>query len=493
MERGIRTGGPKPIRSDTHTLLTIVASHPLPWRDEKTGEALFDKPENRRLLEKWQQLNIKCAKKKAKQLGFELVSVVRHDDEGHPHLHFIGIPSNRRLEARACHPGYVAREALKRTEGEGDKEFRGRRDRVYKAAMRSFQDDYYEAVSIDAGLVRTGPKRRRVPGRVWHEEKAGARARGLAAVRADQLAEENERTQRELEENKEMVATIEQEAVDAIIMVSDLKRAVQQKSAQALALDDRLAGGDVLLAEREAEEAALQRAKEERSRLEAQNGRTRANAEDLRLQIERFGEEKREFAKVKKVSEDELAEERRKVDAERKTLSALTDGVIAYAQGKLTYRPQDPVHPFNLKAAPDGSDDELKARLQAEKPQLLPMIQQLDRALSDRAVKMQRAITEAVAGWSSGLLEGVGEPGEDGRPTFLIPATPKGDKLLKTIEPFRELVAKVVSSLPDRGIIASVKDLLSRLHPRLANAEQEEARSLEEKLKRLAEQRAAER
>lgn len=504
MERGSRTGGPRAVRPDTHVLLTMVASHPIPWRRETTGEVPFDNPENRALLEKWVRLNIKWAKKKAKKLGFELVSVVRHDDEGHPHLHFIGIPKNQRVEARACHPGYAARDALKKNEGENDEQFRKRRNRVYKSVMRSFQDDYYKSVSVDSGLVRTGPKRRRVPGAVWHEEKAVARARGLAAVRADQLAQENEQSQRELGEVKDALATAEQDAVQAILQTTDFERerdaaekALESKRAEAASLDVSAHDRDMLIAAIERENAALEKAKKDRQDLEdeIEAGRAEKARADLELkrQTDELAAAKRKFDEEKAKAKAELAERRQTLEAGRKELDAVMDGVVSYAEGKLRYIPDNPAHPFYLTMRRDGSDAELKARLEWVKPRLIPVIQQLDEALTERVTKLQKALTAAVAGWSTGLLEGVGEPRDDGRPTFLIPETAKGNRLLNAIEPFREAVAQVISALPDRGIVASVKAALARLQPRLAKAEQEEAQLLEAGFEYLNEKRIAER
>lgn len=503
MEKGTKAAGPKPVRSDTHVLLTIVASHPIPWRDEETGAALFEDPANYALLEKWQRLNIEWAEKRAQQLGFEVVSVVRHDDEAHPHLHFACIPTNERLDARTCHPGYLAKKALKPEEGEGDKPSKKRRDKAYSDAMRAFQDDYYESVSIDAGLLRTGPTRARVPRAVYLADKMLGRARGLASVRADQLFQENERTQQELDQTKELLATTGQEAVEAIIMVSDIERHrdalkgdIEEKNAEVRSLSDRLNEGDSLLADLKDVETALQKARDERSELVAQNDRIRADrmrdAEALRLQREELEDAKRKLADDKEKKEQELAHKRAALDAAQKELDAVADGIVAYAEGKLRYNPGNPERPFNLAVRRDGSDGMLKARLEFVKPRLVPIIQRLDKALSERASQFQKALTEAVAGWSTGLIEGVGEPRDDGRPTFLIPETPNGNRLLKAIEPFREAVAQVILALPDGRIVASVKAALARLQPRLAQAEQEEVRLLQSNLEHLYQQRSAE-
>jgi len=81
MARGTRASGPRAIRADTHTLLAMVASHPIPWRAPETGGANFDNDENRTLLDQWERRNIAFAKAMAAARGLELVSVVLHMDE----------------------------------------------------------------------------------------------------------------------------------------------------------------------------------------------------------------------------------------------------------------------------------------------------------------------------------------------------------------------------------------------------------------------------
>jgi hypothetical protein len=499
MPKGTRATGPRAIRSDTHVLLTIVASHPIPWRDEQSDTALFEDPENQALLEKWQSLNIKWAKQKARQLGFEVVSVVRHDDEAHPHLHFLCIPTNERIDARRCHPGYIAKEALKPEEGEGDKPAKKRRDKAYSDAMRAFQDDYYETVSLDAGLLRTGPKRARLPRAVYYTDKALGRARGLASVRADQLAGENGQAQQEIDRTKGILDATEKETNDAIMFVSYLERErdalqndVENKTIETLSLSTSLKEGEALLIEQRLETARLQKAKDERRELEAQNDRIRAertrDAEKLRLLGLDLTEEKRKFAEDKKRRKDKLVKRARALKTAQSELDSLTEGVVAYAEGKLRYNPANEAEPFTVPFQPDGSEKDLKARLAPVKPRLVRIIRGLDNAMAARAAQMHNAISKAVAGWSTGILESVEEPGVDGRPTFSISETPKGKNLHRVIEPFRELVALVISALPDRGLIASVTSALPRFQSRLTQTERDEALLLQENLKRLNEQ-----
>lgn len=101
--------------------------------------------------------------------GDRLKSVVVHDDEAHPHLHFTVIP---RIGERFddIHDGY---KASKQAKQEGRK--KGEQNLAYIEAMRAVQDDFSNRVAMSHGLTRIGPGRRRLTREQWKAEKAQAR------------------------------------------------------------------------------------------------------------------------------------------------------------------------------------------------------------------------------------------------------------------------------------------------------------------------------
>lgn len=106
------------------------------------------------------------------QYGPRLRSVVEHIDEAYPHLHFYAVPlAGERFEV--LHPG---REAAAKKAQEGGK--KGAQNAQYKAAMQGWQDDFQTAVAARFGLLRHGPKRRRLTRGAWVAEQA--QAKGLA-------------------------------------------------------------------------------------------------------------------------------------------------------------------------------------------------------------------------------------------------------------------------------------------------------------------------
>lgn len=86
-----------------------------------------------------------------KKYGERLKSVVQHDDEAHPHLHFYVVP-NHGEKFEAIHEGYKASAEMK-----AKKEKKGAQNLAYIEAMRAFQNDFSEKVGVRHGLLRLGP------------------------------------------------------------------------------------------------------------------------------------------------------------------------------------------------------------------------------------------------------------------------------------------------------------------------------------------------
>ena len=162
-------GKPKRIRVDQHTLATVVASFPVPWDEVRTtlGQA--------GALIEWERRTVGWLRD---QFGHQLLSVVRHDDERFPHLHAYILPADPSVRAKALHPGWSAKSAevaAAKANGANGKEANARGDKAYKAAMRGWQDSYWEAVGLHCGLARLGPGRRRLTRAERHTEQAAAR------------------------------------------------------------------------------------------------------------------------------------------------------------------------------------------------------------------------------------------------------------------------------------------------------------------------------
>ena len=112
--------------------------------------------------------------------GDALESVIEHTDESHPHLHFYVVPKpGQRFES--IHQG---RAAAAMEKGQGGK--KGEQNQAYKAAMREFQDEFFDRVGIQHGFTRIGPGKRRLTREEWKLEQiqAASAAKTIAVAEA---------------------------------------------------------------------------------------------------------------------------------------------------------------------------------------------------------------------------------------------------------------------------------------------------------------------
>ncbi|MCJ8237401.1 hypothetical protein [Peteryoungia algae] len=168
----------KAIRKDQNTLAGLIFSHPVSMDEYRASIDV------RRDVAEWEQRSIAWLRE---QHGDRLVSVVRHTDESHPHLHAYLLPDDTEMRAGLLHPGYPAKNAVLAAgpqPGEDKKAMGKRADRAYVAGMRAWLDDYHAKVAIPAGLTRLGAGKRRLTRAQWHQEKAQAAALKEALERA---------------------------------------------------------------------------------------------------------------------------------------------------------------------------------------------------------------------------------------------------------------------------------------------------------------------
>lgn len=166
------------IRTDRHTMASIVMSYPVPRSAIVTDEA-------KAKLAAWEKRNLEWLQEK---YGDQLRVVLAHDDEPQPHLHAWLLPDDPGADATTLHPGKVAKkevEAKAKADGVENREAVKLGNRALKAAMTVWQDEYHAAVGVPEGLTRSGPKRRRLSREQWHAEKATAKAHKTALERAE--------------------------------------------------------------------------------------------------------------------------------------------------------------------------------------------------------------------------------------------------------------------------------------------------------------------
>lgn len=166
----LANGRQRAIRKDQNTLVTIVASHPA------TMDSVRLNPVIAKAVRDWETLTVRWLRE---QYGDQLVSVVRHVDESHPHLHAYVLPDDPELRAGKLHPGQEAKRAIVAAgpvDGEDGKVVNRRGDAAYRSAMRDWQDSYWNAVGLPSGLTRLGPGRRRLTREEWQAEQTQVQA-----------------------------------------------------------------------------------------------------------------------------------------------------------------------------------------------------------------------------------------------------------------------------------------------------------------------------
>lgn len=223
-------GKPRRIQKTQHTLMTIVASHPLSMDEIRTD------PEKRREAEEWEKRTVAWLRS---QYGDKLVTVVRHEDESHYHLHACVLPDDPAMRASALHPGQCAKAAVMvagPVDGEDTKALNKRGDQAYRAAMRAWQDSYHETVAIACGLTRLGPQRRRLTRAEWQAEQVQAKALRTTIERAKAVKARGESM---IASTKEDVAAIRVEAARAKADADCQLAAAKQATEAALRAQDK--------------------------------------------------------------------------------------------------------------------------------------------------------------------------------------------------------------------------------------------------------------
>ncbi len=203
----LANGKTRALRKDQKTLVTVVASHPA------TMEEVRANPSTAADVAAWEQHTVAWL---AAQYGDRLLSVVRHTDEAHAHLHAYIVPED--LRASRLHPGAEAKRLLVDAGprgGEDAKALNRRGDAAYKAALREWQDSYWQHVGLPSGLTRLGPARRRLTREEWHAERVACRAVKQATEQAAEI-------------ERQAVALLTNTKADAAAHVASVKARTQE-------------------------------------------------------------------------------------------------------------------------------------------------------------------------------------------------------------------------------------------------------------------------
>lgn len=150
-----------------------------------------------------------------------LVSVIEHTDEKERHLHFYKIPQpGERFEV--LHPGRAAALMAK-----ASGLLKGEQNKAYKAAMRAYQDDFFQSVSSRHGMARIGPARRRLNRDQWKAEQGVYEA--VATARKEASTEIEAAHHLSMAETAKAKAIIEAATANANTLIAEA-HAIAQKT-----------------------------------------------------------------------------------------------------------------------------------------------------------------------------------------------------------------------------------------------------------------------
>ena len=151
------------IKSDKNILLAGVVSYPKPrmannWDADDQQNYIMFKSQSIEFMKK--------------QWGDNLLCVLEHTDEEYPHLHFYVVNKSKVANTPEMHPGFAENIRLE-NEAKAVNKPVNKKEQVsaFKEAMRKFQDNFYQTVSVYCGLDRLGPKVQRLNRVEWKERK----------------------------------------------------------------------------------------------------------------------------------------------------------------------------------------------------------------------------------------------------------------------------------------------------------------------------------
>jgi len=308
----LANGKERAVRKDQKSLLTVIASHPAPMDQTRADAATAAD------VAAWEARTVAWLRE---QYGDGLLSVVRHTDESHPHVHAYILPDD--LRAARLHPGAEAKRLVVAggaAEGEDAKTLNKRGDVAYKQAMREWQNSYHQHVGIPSGLARLGPGRRRLSREEWQVEKTAALAAKTALDRASKI---DGRT-------REHVASVKAKAASVIAEAQERASVAEQQAAAAAALQaaaetkERKAAATLARAGSVAEQIVA-KAEQRASRMNSWGGRLRALWDGLRrssiraaARLDAAREIARERARADDAARRALDEITRRQEAERR-------------------------------------------------------------------------------------------------------------------------------------------------------------------------------
>ncbi len=195
------------IRKDAKVILSGVISCPSDFK--------YNSEKN---YQRWLSDNVAYLQDK---YGGQLISVILHEDESHPHIHFICVPKQSndfRLHIKTIHEPIRARE-----ETAGGRKLKYE---AYKSAFRKLQDEYYYGVASKFGFLRDGARKLRLTRSEYIKRKESAKKFSIInndlVYKIKQLDDKNGNLELELENIKNKNKYLDTKKVELIALKKEL-------------------------------------------------------------------------------------------------------------------------------------------------------------------------------------------------------------------------------------------------------------------------------
>jgi hypothetical protein len=196
------------IRRDSASIYASVVSLPVRTEDALADEDLAAKSKATLLKA------IEHERKRIEGSGGRVMMGVIHWDEEYLHAHIMALDPVRGV-VRYLHPGQVSKdEVMEKAMSYGVTKSEANKlgNIAYCNAMRGWQNDFYEGVFKDAGLMRYGPRRERLSTAEYKRAKESARLRAENEQRCQEIEDAKIEVRDELQRAKTKTATAEQKS-----------------------------------------------------------------------------------------------------------------------------------------------------------------------------------------------------------------------------------------------------------------------------------------
>ena len=359
------------IKSTTHVMVASIHSHPAYIRanDRKSQEdsaehskPCLEDPQDMADYTRWRSASIEWALADATKRNSEVLSIVEHLDEAHPHIHILEVPLNPRIDAKLAHPGKAAKLKSLTENPEGGVPAA---NIAMRAALRAWQDEYQIAVGAKFGLARLGPTRQRLSRQAHTAQKVMAKTTAKNFATAAQAATTA----------AAIIAAADQQAADTLAKAASDRLGLLQAAEEL----GEAAAAKMAEAEQLAQKAAdIQSQLQEKSDLLDIQIKTNKGAEKLLAGIQ-----------------ERALEVSARADDEIKRAESLQTGILAVLDGQIIAEKDTDEH-WSVSYASEEAQEEIAAQIEPSSDRVIQFAISYYQRLAEAKAKTDEGIEAAL-------------------------------------------------------------------------------------------------